>query len=228
MRRMPHLSALAAALSMVAIAIGPLPASAASVGFGTHYAVEITNEAYGDGYVRYKINSVFPNNLEVAAIGNGFAPTYMLAGVRSGWIQSDYTRYTGPNGGSITVKIWGTFQRELVGGISVGSLGGFRSTIKVALRDLSTGTDAKTWTLENEEVLCVGASLGMVSLGDCNGPESRTFGSPFTKTGSGAGIVSNHNYAIRVYAGSIVQFAGTAFGAQTITTTRGLSGSLTW
>jgi hypothetical protein len=220
------MSAYAAAISIAVIAAGPLPASAASASFASSYAVEL--DGFGPGSITAKAGSGNPNFLRATAVGDVVAlGVWVNLSFKSGRISSMSVTYSGPSNGSIKLTLKGDFSRELNGGFSIGNGASYRHIISVALRDMTTGTDIRTWNMVNEELLCGGLAYP-VGLGGCNGTHSDTYPSTFTKTATGAGIVSGHRYNIRVYVAALISGTGIAFGLQAKTTAKQLTGTLAW
>jgi len=224
-RRLSSLAALASAI-LIALSASPVWAVQSNVSFAGSYAGEL--DSYGGGSVTYKAGSGVTNYLRATAAGDASGLGYNTVSIRQGRITSSPAiHFSGPTNGHITVKINGTFTRDLSGGISIANGAGYRHQIALVLRDQSAGTDVRTWTLVDEEILC-GGLVYPVGLGGCNGATSDTYPSAFTRTASGTGIVSGHNYVVRVLVASIINAAGLAGGLQGRTTARDLSGTLSW
>ncbi len=226
MRRLPRLSAYAAALSMAVIATGPLPASAASVSMANSYAIEM--DGYGSGSVTAKAGSGNTNFLRATAHGDVVAlGLWVNLSMKSGRISSTSVLYTGQTGGSIKVTLHGNFSRELNGGLSIGNGASFRHIIAMSLYDMNKPGDIRNWNLVNEEILCGGLAYP-IGLGGCNGTASNTYGANWNRTAAGSGIVSGHRYTIRVYVASLVGGTGIAFGLQAKTTAQDMTGTISW
>ena len=198
-----------------------------SITFSGSYAAELDHYGPG-GSVTYKFGSGISNYLRATAAGDAVAvPTLMLLSVRQGRISSSSVIYGGANGGSITVRLNGDLTRDLNGGLSLVNGASFHHQIAIALRDLTTAQDIRNWAFADEEILC-GGLVYPVGIGGCNGTAAETYPSAFARTASGGGIVSGHQYVIRVYVASFVSAVGIAFGLQAKTTARNLSGSISW
>jgi hypothetical protein len=218
-------NSLGLVFAVILLASSASTAAAASVSFANSYAGVVGG--FGDGSITYQASSGVSNFLRATASANVVMPSWANLSTWSGRMTSSAVKYTGATNGSITVKLNGTFTRDLSGGFSLVNGAAFYHQIVVALRDQSTATDIRSWNYVSETILCGGLAYP-IGAGGCNGATSDTYPSSVTKLASGSGIVNGHNYVIRVYVVSDIDGGGAVFGLQGRTTARDMTGSLNW
>jgi len=223
--RLSSLAALASAI-LIALSASPVWAVQANVSFAGSYAGEM--DSFGDGSVTYKSGSGVTNYLRATAAADAVTPSLVLVSLRQGRMTSSPSiHYTGPTGGSVTVRLHGSFTRSISGGFGLANGVAYEHQLAFALRDQASAQDVRLWTIADEEILC-GVLVAPTAVGGCNGFQSETYPANWTKTASGSGIINGHNYVLRVYVASIIKAWGVAPGLRAVTTAQEMSGSISW